>query len=196
MLSRMKWARFISPAANDRCGSSGSSGMAHREARGRQLVCFGVVPHASERIPIFRCGSSRAFGTAEWGFAMGPSSGQGGFMDGAKMVVTSAFDVIGTHAVEGHGRRANGAATARSARWARNRRAFCASPSSETANTSTRRCGRSWTRTGDVRSPYGAPGFTETGFVRRRPEAGFPASGFFRYGANRIGTPRGTLLGR
>ncbi len=55
-------------------------------------------------------------------------------------------------------------ATARCARSARFRRAFCGSPSCATVNISTRHCGRFWTRTGAVRSPYGVPASTDRAF--------------------------------
>jgi RimJ/RimL family protein N-acetyltransferase len=49
------------------------------------------------------------FATAEWGFAIGsPFWGTGSFIDGAKMVVDFAFDVVGTHRLEARSAVANG----------------------------------------------------------------------------------------
>ena len=49
------------------------------------------------------------FATAEWGFAIGSAFwGSGAFLDGAKMVVDFAFDVVGAHRLEARAAVANG----------------------------------------------------------------------------------------
>ena len=46
---------------------------------------------------------------AEWGFAIGSEFwGSGAFLDGAKMVIDFAFDVVGTHRLEARAAVANG----------------------------------------------------------------------------------------
>src|SRR6476469_9481203 len=75
----------------------------HRERAAGNYVCFGVVPHGMDTaIGIFQVRQLEpGFGTAEWGFAIGSAFwGTGGFMDGAKMIVDFAFNVIGTHRLE------------------------------------------------------------------------------------------------
>ena len=50
-----------------------------------------------------------AFGTAEWGFALASEFwGTGMFVDGAKLVVDFAFDVLGAHRLEARAALKNG----------------------------------------------------------------------------------------
>jgi RimJ/RimL family protein N-acetyltransferase len=74
-------------------------------------VCFAVVPHGSDvAIGIFQVRSLEpAFGTAEWGFALAPEFwGAGIFMDGAKLIVDFAFEVLGAHRLEARAALQNG----------------------------------------------------------------------------------------
>lgn len=49
------------------------------------------------------------FGTAEWGFAMGSGFwGTGAFVDGARLVLDFAFDVLGAHRLEARAAVSNG----------------------------------------------------------------------------------------
>jgi RimJ/RimL family protein N-acetyltransferase len=111
MLSTEEVARFISPPPTSIDGFERFIAWTHRERAAGNYVCFGVVPHGMDTaIGIFQVRQLEpGFGTAEWGFAIGSEFwGTGGFMDGAKMVVSFAFDVIGTHRLEARAAVANG----------------------------------------------------------------------------------------
>jgi [ribosomal protein S5]-alanine N-acetyltransferase len=80
-------------------------------ARRRKLLCFGVVPHGMDTaIGMFQVRQHEpGFATAEWGFAIGSAFwGTGVFMDGARLTVDFAFDVIGVHRLEARAAVANG----------------------------------------------------------------------------------------
>jgi ribosomal-protein-alanine N-acetyltransferase len=86
-------------------------GWALRQRQAGQYVCFAVVPHGSDvAIGIFQVRSLEpAFGTAEWGFALAPEFwGAGIFMDGAKLIVDFAFEVLGAHRLEARAALQNG----------------------------------------------------------------------------------------
>jgi RimJ/RimL family protein N-acetyltransferase len=111
MLSTEEVARFISPPPTTVDGFERFIAWTHRERAAGNYVCFGVVPHGMDTaIGIFQVRQLEpGFGTAEWGFAIGSAFwGSGAFMDGAKMVVDFAFDVIGTHRLEARSAVANG----------------------------------------------------------------------------------------
>jgi [ribosomal protein S5]-alanine N-acetyltransferase len=111
MLSTEEVARFISPPPTTVNGFERFIAWTHRERAAGNYVCFGVVPHGMDTaIGIFQVRQLEpGFGTAEWGFAIGSEFwGTGGFMDGAKMVVDFAFDVVGTHRLEARAAVANG----------------------------------------------------------------------------------------
>ena len=103
MLSTEEVARFISPPPTTVEGFERFIAWTHRERAAGNYVCFAVVPHGMDTaIGIFQVRQLEpGFGTAEWGFAIGSAFwGTGVFMDGAKMVVDFAFDVVGTHRLE------------------------------------------------------------------------------------------------
>jgi RimJ/RimL family protein N-acetyltransferase len=111
MLSTEEVARFISPPPTTIEGFERFIAWTHRERAAGNYVCFAVVPHGMDSaIGIFQVRQLEpGFATAEWGFAMGsPFWGTGMFLDGAKMVVTFAFDTIGTHRLEARAAVANG----------------------------------------------------------------------------------------
>ena len=111
MLSTEEVARFISPPPTTVDGFERFIAWTHRERAAGNYVCFGVVPHGMDTaIGIFQIRQLEpGFGTAEWGFAIGSEFwGTGSFMDGAKMVVDFAFEVIGTHRLEARAAVANG----------------------------------------------------------------------------------------
>jgi ribosomal-protein-alanine N-acetyltransferase len=95
--------RFISPPPATVDGFERFIAWTHRQREAGQYVCFAVVPRGSDTpIGLFQIRSLEAdFGNAEWGFAIASEFwGTGMFVDGAKMVIEFAFDVIGTHRLE------------------------------------------------------------------------------------------------
>ncbi|MEP6915810.1 MAG: GNAT family protein [Acidobacteriota bacterium] len=111
MLASEEVARFISPPPNTVDGFERFIAWTHRERMAGNYVCFGIVPHGMDTaVGIFQIRQlAPGFGTAEWGFAMGSAYwGTGAFIDGAKMVVDFAFNVIGSHRLEARAAVANG----------------------------------------------------------------------------------------
>ena len=111
MLATEEVARFISPPPTTVEGFERFIAWTHRERAAGNYVCFGVVPHGMDTaIGIFQVRQLEpGFATAEWGFAIGSAFwGTGVFMDGAKMMVDFAFDVVGTHRLEARAAVANG----------------------------------------------------------------------------------------
>jgi ribosomal-protein-alanine N-acetyltransferase len=104
-------SRFISPPPATVDGFARFIAWANRQRQNGQYVCFAVVPHGSDTpIGIFQVRSlGPAFGTAEWGFAIAAEFwGTGVFLDGARLVVDFAFDVLGTHRLEARATVQNG----------------------------------------------------------------------------------------
>jgi RimJ/RimL family protein N-acetyltransferase len=111
MLSTEEVARFISPPPTTVEGFERFIAWTHRERAAGNYVCFAVVPHGMDSaIGIFQVRQLEpGFATAEWGFAIGSAFwGTGVFLDGAKLVVNFAFDVVGTHRLEARAAVANG----------------------------------------------------------------------------------------
>jgi RimJ/RimL family protein N-acetyltransferase len=111
MLSTEEVARFISPPPTTIEGFERFIAWTQRERAAGNYACFAVVPHGMDTaIGIFQVRQLEpGFGTAEWGFALGSAFwGTGVFMDGARMVVDFAFDVIGTHRLEARAAILNG----------------------------------------------------------------------------------------
>ena len=110
-LTNEQVARFISPPPATVEGFERFIAWAIRQRQDGQYLCFGVVPQGSDNpIGIFQVRSLEpAFGTAEWGFALAAEFwGTGVFLDGARMVVDFAFDVLGTHRLEARAAVKNG----------------------------------------------------------------------------------------
>jgi ribosomal-protein-alanine N-acetyltransferase len=104
-------SRFISPPPSTVEGFERFIGWAIRQRQAGQYVCFAVVPHGSDiAIGIFQVRSLEpAFGTAEWGFALASEFwGTGIFVDGAKLIVDFAFEVLGVHRLEARAALKNG----------------------------------------------------------------------------------------
>ena len=104
-------SRFISPPPATMEGFERFIGWAIRQRQAGQYVCFAVVPHGSDKaIGIFQVRSLEpAFGTAEWGFALASEFwGTGIFVDGAKLIVDFAFEVLGVHRLEARAALKNG----------------------------------------------------------------------------------------
>ena len=111
MLSTEEVARFISPPPTTVEGFERFIAWTHRERAAGNYVCFAVVPHGTDTaVGIFQVRQLEpGFATAEWGFAIGSAYwGTGVFVDGAKLVVHFAFEVIGTHRLEARAAVANG----------------------------------------------------------------------------------------
>jgi RimJ/RimL family protein N-acetyltransferase len=111
MLSTQEVARFISPPPTTIEGFERFIAWAHRERAAGNYVCFAVVPHGMDTaVGLFQVRQIEpGFGTAEWGFAIGSAFwGTGVFMDGAKLVIDFAFDVIQAHRLEARAAVLNG----------------------------------------------------------------------------------------
>src|SRR5687767_15208046 len=111
MLSTEEVSRFISPPPTTVEGFERFIAWTHRERAAGNYACFAVVPHGMDTaVGIFQVRQLEpGFGTAEWGFALGsPFWGTGAFLDGAKMVIEFAFDVVGAHRLEARAAVANG----------------------------------------------------------------------------------------
>jgi RimJ/RimL family protein N-acetyltransferase len=111
MLTTEEVSRFISPPPTTVEGFERFIAWTHRERAAGNYVCFAVVPHGMDTaVGIFQVRQLEpGFATAEWGFAIGsPFWGTGVFIDGAKMVVDFAFEIIGAHRLEARAAVANG----------------------------------------------------------------------------------------
>ena len=111
MLSTEEVARFISPPPTTVEGFERFIAWTQRERAAGNYACFAVVPHGMDTaVGIFQVRQLEpCFSTAEWGFALGSAFwGTGMFMDGARMVIDFAFDVIGTHRLEARAAILNG----------------------------------------------------------------------------------------
>jgi RimJ/RimL family protein N-acetyltransferase len=111
LLSSDEVSRFISPPPTTIDGFERFITWTHRQRAAGQYVCFAVVPAGCDTaIGIFQVRSLEiGFGTAEWGFALGRAFwGSGMFVEGARLVLDFAFDVIGTHRVEARAALRNG----------------------------------------------------------------------------------------
>ena len=110
-LSSEEVSKFISPPPASVESFERFVGWAIRQRQNGRYVCLAVVPHGSDTpIGIFQVRSlDMAFGTAEWGFALAPEFwGTGIFVDGAKLTVDFAFEVLGAHRLEARSAIKNG----------------------------------------------------------------------------------------
>ena len=111
MLSTEEVSRFISPPPSTVEGFERFIAWTHRQRAAGQYVCFAVVPHGSETaIGLFQVRALEpGFGTAEWGFAIGSDYwGSGVFVDGTRLVLDFAFEVVGVHRLEARAAVRNG----------------------------------------------------------------------------------------
>ena len=111
MLTTEEVARFISPPPTTVEAFERFIAWTHHERRAGNYACFAIVPNGMDAaIGIFQVRSlDPVFGTAEWGFAMGSQFwGTGIFVEGARLVVDFAFDVIGAQRLEARAAVANG----------------------------------------------------------------------------------------
>jgi ribosomal-protein-alanine N-acetyltransferase len=111
MLSTEEVARFISPPPTTVEGFERFIAWAQRERAAGNYACYAIVPQGmTTAIGIFQVRSLEpGFGTAEWGFAMGSQFwGSGIFVEGARLILDFAFDVIGANRLEARAAVANG----------------------------------------------------------------------------------------
>ena len=111
MLSTEEVSRFISPPPTTVEGFERFIQWTHRERQAGHYACFAIVPQGmTTAVGIFQVRSlDPGFATAEWGFAMGSQFwGTGVFVEGARLVLDFAFDVIGTQRMEARAAVANG----------------------------------------------------------------------------------------
>lgn len=110
MLTTEEVSRFISPPPTTVEGFERFIVWAERERRAGTYVCFAVVLNGTNTaVGLFQLRSIESgFASAEWGFAIGsPFWGTGLFVEGARLVVDFAFDVIGARRLEARASVAN-----------------------------------------------------------------------------------------
>jgi len=111
MLTTEEVARFISPPPSTVEGFERFIAWTARQRSAGEYVCFAVVPHGSDAaVGLFQIRSLEpGFGSAEWGFALGSMYwGSGIFVEGARLVLDFAFDVMCVHRVEARAAIRNG----------------------------------------------------------------------------------------
>jgi RimJ/RimL family protein N-acetyltransferase len=111
MVTSEEVSRFISPPPATVEGFERFIMWACRERLAGNYACFAVVPDGIDTaIGIFQVRALESgFGTAEWGFAMGsPYWGTGMFLEGARLVLDFAFDVVGARRLEARAAVVNG----------------------------------------------------------------------------------------
>ena len=111
MLTTEEVSRFISPPPTTVEGFERFIAWTHHERKAGSYACYAIVPAGMDTaIGIFQVRSLEpGFGTAEWGFAMGSEFwGSGIFMEGSRLILDFAFDVIGASRLEARAATANG----------------------------------------------------------------------------------------
>jgi RimJ/RimL family protein N-acetyltransferase len=111
MLATEEVSRFISPPPASVEGFERFIAWTHRQREAGQYVCFAVVPKGCDvAVGLFQVRSLEpGFGTAEWGFAIGSDFwGSGIFLEGSRLVLDFAFDVVGAHRLEARAAVRNG----------------------------------------------------------------------------------------
>jgi len=111
MLTTEEVARFISPPPTTVQGFERFIAWTHHERQAGNYVCFAVVPVGmTVAVGIFQVRAlEQGFATGEWGFALGSQYwGTGVFVEGARLVLDFAFDVIGVDRLEARACVANG----------------------------------------------------------------------------------------
>jgi len=111
LLTTEEVSRFISPPPTTVEGFERFIGWAHRQRRAGSYACFAVtLANDDTAIGIFQLRELEpGFGTAEWGFAIGsPYWGTGVFQEGAELLVSFAFEVVGVHRLEARAAVRNG----------------------------------------------------------------------------------------
>ena len=104
-------SRFISPPPTTVDGFERFIAWALGQREAGRYICFAIVPRGMNvAVGLFQVRSLEiGFGIAEWGFAMSSEYwGTGMFVEGAKMTVDFAFDVVGVHRLEARAALKNG----------------------------------------------------------------------------------------
>jgi ribosomal-protein-alanine N-acetyltransferase len=103
MLSTEEVSAFISPLPRTVDGFASFIAEARHDRALGNSFCFGIVPDGYEdAVGLFQVRQLEpAFGSAEWGFAIGsPFWGSGLFSDGARAVIDFTFGVVGVYRLE------------------------------------------------------------------------------------------------
>ena len=111
MLTPEEVSRFISPPPITVEGFEKFIQWARAERAAGRYACFAVVPHGmTVAIGLFQIRQLEpSFETAEWGFALGAAFwGTGTFMDGGRMVVDFAIEVLNVRRLEARAAVGNG----------------------------------------------------------------------------------------
>jgi RimJ/RimL family protein N-acetyltransferase len=111
LLTTEEVSRFISPPPSTVEGFERFIAWALRQRAAGTYACFAVTVRGFDTaIGIFQIRDiGRGFGSADWGFAIGSAFwGTGVFEDGAKLVVTFAFDTLGVQRLEARAAVLNG----------------------------------------------------------------------------------------
>ena len=111
MLTPEEVSRFISPPPTTVEGFERFITWARAERAAGRYACFAVVPHGmNTAIGLFQIRQLEpSFETAEWGFALGSQFwGTGMFLDGGRMVVDFAIEVLSVRRLEARAAVANG----------------------------------------------------------------------------------------
>ena len=111
MLTTEEVTRFISPPPTTIEGFERFIAWTLRQRTAGTYACFAVTLKGFDTaIGIFQIRETEvAFGTAEWGFAIGsPFWGTGVFQEGAELVLEFAFDTVGVHRLEARAAVRNG----------------------------------------------------------------------------------------
>jgi len=111
LLTTEEVTRFISPPPTTIEGFERFVTWANAQRAAGHYMCFAVVPHGGETaagiIQVRQL--EEGFGTAEWGFVVGPAFwGSGLFVEAAELVLAFAFDSVGVHRLEARTAVANG----------------------------------------------------------------------------------------
>ena len=111
MLSTDEVTRFISPPPTTVAGFERFIAWTQKQRAAGTYICYGIVPNGHEAaVGLIQVRQLEpAFGTAEWGFALGSAYwGSGIFVEAAELVVDFAFDTIGVHRLEARAAVKNG----------------------------------------------------------------------------------------
>jgi RimJ/RimL family protein N-acetyltransferase len=111
MLTSEEVSRFISPPPTTIDGFERFIAWTIREREAGRYVCYAVtVKGYDTAIGIFQVRELEpAFGTAEWGFAIGSAFwGTGVFQESAELVLEFAFETLGIHRLEARAAVKNG----------------------------------------------------------------------------------------
>ena len=111
MLTPEEVSRFISPPPTTIEGFERFIRWARAERAAGRYACFAVVPHGmTTAVGLFQVRQLEpSFETAEWGFVLGSQFwGTGMFIDGGRMVVDFAVELLGVRRLEARAAVGNG----------------------------------------------------------------------------------------